>query len=554
MDGVDLARHHLSDLSATQLKATKERSFAIYADLFDAAVEDWEAALALGLENGWRNAQATVLAPTGTIGLLMDCDTTGVEPDFSLVKFKKLAGGGYFKIINQSVPLALKNLGYTDDQIKAVEKFAIGHGTLEGAPVTKETFKAKGYSEEEYQEAYDSVAVSKSFNDYTPKLNPKTMKAKGFSNQAIGALVAYVEGHQTVEGSLVKKEHLAIFDCANKCGDGERFIHHTGHIRMMAATQPFLSGAISKTINMPNEVSVADVADAYEMGWKLQLKAVALYRDGCKLSQPLSTGSKDKKTKDKEAAEDKADKATAAAAAAIVVPGLRHGEVEKPPQENDQGFKRTVTIFTTYGAEKVDIQVWEYEDGRPCEVFVGARKSGTLVDNFLKEIGKNYSRNLQLGMSLDDLTRKLINEHGPLAGQTDHKYLKSCLGIQDLIGKLLRYEYFGETAFLSIKPDPAAKDYVPTRREYLESLRLGKQRPKNETTLLEFTPETPPAEPATATPTFEAKLGKTSSSDPNDFLAGLGGDAPDCDQCGHTTVRNGACYKCLNCGNSMGCS
>ncbi|MHB1260819.1 MAG: vitamin B12-dependent ribonucleotide reductase [Thermoplasmatota archaeon] len=549
MEGVDLKRHNLADLSAAHLKATKERSFAIYSDLFDAAVEDWEAALALGQQNGWRNAQATVLAPTGTIGLLMDCDTTGVEPDFSLVKFKKLAGGGYFKIINQSVPLALKNLGYTDEQIKAVEKYAIGHGTLEGAPVTKETFLKKGYTEEEYQEAYDSVATTKSFNDYTPKLNPKTMREKGFTRQATAELVAYVEGHQTVEGSLVKTAHLPIFDCANKCGDGTRFIHHTGHIRMMAATQPFLSGAISKTINMPHEVTVADVADAYEMGWKLQLKAVALYRDGCKLSQPLSTGSKDQKTKDKEAAEDKADKATAAAA--IVVPGLKHGEVERPPQENDQGFKRTVTIFTSFGSEKVDVQVWEYPDGRPCEVFVGARKSGTMVDNFLKEIGRNYSRLLQLGMSLDDMTKKLINEHGPLAGQTDHKYLKSCLGIQDLLGKLLRYEYFGETAFLSVKPDPAAKDYVPTRKEYLASLRG--HRPKNETTLLEFTPETT-AEAVASESSFEAKLGKTSSADPNDFLAGLGGDAPDCDQCGHTTVRNGACYKCLNCGNSMGCS
>jgi ribonucleoside-diphosphate reductase alpha chain len=548
MDGVDLKRHNLIDLSASQLKATKERSFAIYADLFDAAVEDWEAALDLGRQNGWRNAQATVLAPTGTIGLLMDCDTTGVEPDFSLVKFKKLAGGGYFKIINQSVPLALKNLGYTDEQIKAVEKFAIGHGTLEGAPVSKETFKAKGFTEEEYQEAYDSVAVAKSFNDYTPKLNPTTMREKGFTRQAIDALAAYVEGHQTVEGSLVKPEHLAIFDCANKCGDGTRFIHHTGHIRMMAATQPFLSGAISKTINMPHEVSVGDVADAYEMGWVLQLKAVALYRDGCKLSQPLSTGSKDKKTKDKEAAEDKADAASAAASRAV--PGLKHGDIEKPPQDNDQGFKRTVTIFTARGAEKVDVQVWEYEDGRPCEVFVGARKSGTTVDSFLKEIGKNYSRLLQLGMSLDEMTKKLINENGPLAGQTDHKYIKSALGIQDLIGKLLRYEYFGETDFLSVKPDPTAPDYVLTRKEYLETLRIAKQRPKNESTLMEFES----VAPAQALPTLDSKLGKTSSSDPNDFLAGLGGDAPDCDQCGHTTVRNGACYKCLNCGNSMGCS
>jgi ribonucleoside-diphosphate reductase alpha chain len=563
MEGVDLAKHGLKNFHESSIRASKERTLTIYAPLFDAAVEDWEAALELGQQGGWRNAQATVLAPTGTIGLLMDCDTTGVEPDFSLVKFKKLAGGGYFKIINQSVPLALKNLGYTDEEIKAVEKYAIGHGTFEGGPVSKDTFKGKGFTEEEYQEAYDAVAAAKSFNDYTPKINPATMRAKGFTRQAIDALVAFVEGHQTIEGSLVKPEHLAIFDCANKCGDGSRFIHHTGHIRMMAATQPFLSGAISKTINMPNEVTVADVRDAYEMGWKLGLKAVALYRDGCKLSQPLSTGSKDAKTKAKDAAEAVEDAANAAKGekAVIVLPGLKHGETERPPQDNDQGFKRTVTIFTTRGAEKVDIQVWEYEDGRPCEIFVGARKSGTLVDNFLKEIGKNYSRMLQLGMSIDEMTRKLMNENGPLAGQTDHRYIKTCLGVQDLIGKLLRYEYFGETDFLSVKPDPSAADYVPTRREYLESLALAKRRPKTEKTLADFAAAesakegmpTPAGAPAIdLTPPslpFAAK-----AADPNEFLAGLGGDAPDCDQCGHTTVRNGACYKCLNCGNSMGCS
>ena len=537
MEGMELAKLGLKDLSTAQV-ASKDKRLAIYAPLWDAAVEDWEAALELGQKFGWRNAQATVLAPTGTIGLLMDCDTTGVEPDFTMVKFKKLAGGGYFKIINQSIPPALRFLGYTEGEIKAIEKFAIGHGTLEGAPVPKATFTSKGFTEEEYQEAYDSVAATKSFNDYTPKINPKAMATKGFTKQAIAALVAYVEGHQTVEGSLVKKEHLAIFDCANKCGDGERFIHHTGHLRMMAAAQPFLSGAISKTINMPNEVTVADVRDAYEMGWVLQLKAVALYRDGCKLSQPLSTAASKKQ------AEDKVE-----AKAPVVIPGLKHGEIERPPQDNDQGFKRTVTIFTSRGAEKVDIQVWEYTDGRPCELFVGARKSGTTVDNFLKEIGKNYSRLLQLGMSLDELTQKLINENGPLNGATDHKYIKNVLGIQDLIGKLLRYEYFGETDFLSVKPDPTAPDYVLTRREYLESLAIARNRPKNEKTLADFTPATP-----APTVSLDEKLGKTSGNDPNKMLASLGGDAPDCDQCGHTTVRNGACYKCLNCGNSMGCS
>ncbi len=512
----------------------------LQAELFEASVEDWEAALELGKKFGWRNAQATVLAPTGTIGLLMDCDTTGVEPDFSLVKFKKLAGGGYFKIINQSVPMALRNLGYSEEEIKLVEQFAIGHGTLEGAPVPKETFLEKGFTEEQYQEAYDAVAQSGSFNEWTPGINPKAMKEAGFSKQAVAELVAFVEGHQTVEGSLVREEHLPIFDCANRCGDGDRFIHHTGHIRMMAATQPFLSGAISKTINMPNNVTVDDVADAYLMGWQLQLKAVALYRDGCKLSQPLNSSN----------ATEEADEAVEVPVGHKVVPddALEHGALERPPRDNDQGFKRTVTIYTPHGAEKMDIQVWEYPDGRPCEIYVGARKAGTLTDNFLKEIGKSYSRCLQLGMSLADLTEKLMNEHGPLAGQTDHKYIKSCLGVQDLLAKLLRYEYFGETNFLSIKPDPEAADYVPTRKEVLEALRLAMNRPRKEKTLTDFVAPTEDD----VEDDFDARLGKT--SDPNDFLAGMGGDAPACDQCGHTTVRNGACYKCLNCGNSMGCS
>ncbi|MCA1819699.1 MAG: hypothetical protein LC620_06600, partial [Halobacteriales archaeon] len=541
MEGMDLRGHGLRDLGAANLKATKNRTLTIYGELFDAAVEDWEAGLELGQKYGWRNAQATVLAPTGTIGLLMDCDTTGVEPDFTMVKFKKLAGGGYFKIINQSIPAALRFLGYAEGEIKAIEKFAIGHGTLEGAPVTKETFREKGFTEEEYQEAYDAVAAAKSFNDYTPKINPKAMRAKGFTAQAVAAVQAYVEGHQTVEGSLIKPEHLAIFDCANKCGDGARYIHHTGHIRMMAAVQPFLSGAISKTINMPHEVKVEDVRDAYEMGWKLGLKAVALYRDGCKLSQPLSTAAS-KKSEEKETPAPSIPPAS----------GLQHGDLEKPPQDNDQGFKRTVTIYTPRGAEKVDIQVWEYPDGRPCEVFVGARKSGTLVDNFLKEIGKNHSRLLQLGLTLDELTRKLIAENGPLQGQTDHKYIKTCLGIQDLIGKLLRYEYFGETEFLSVKPDPTAADYVMTRKEYLETLRIAKNRPRNETTLTEFiAKEAKP--PIAAEPPGTARA-VVHDNNPDDLYASLGGDAPDCDQCGHTTVRNGACYKCMNCGNSMGCS
>ncbi len=547
MEGVDLEGLGVGKLGSSELKG-HDGAFVRFRSVWDAAVDDWSAALEGGKRFGWRNAQATVLAPTGTIGLLMDCDTTGVEPDFSLVKFKKLAGGGYFKIINQSVPAALRNLGYSEDEIRLVERYAIGHGTLEGAPVDKDTFLEKGFTEEQYQEAYDAVASSGAFNEYTPGINPKQMRAKGFTKQAVAELVAYIEGHQTIEGSLVKEEHLAIFDCANRCGDGQRFIHHEGHIRMMAAVQPFLSGAISKTINMPNHVTVEDVQGAYMLGWELDLKAVALYRDGCNLSQPLNS-----KKEDKEDAE-----APVKVVEKIVVKeveGLKRGEAERPPRDNDKGFKRTVTIYTAHGAEKVDIQVWEYPDGRPCEIFVGARKSGTLTANFLMEMGRNYSRLLQLGMTTDELTSKLMNEHGPLQGQTDHKYIKSCLGIQDLLGKLLRYEYFGETHFLSVKPDPEDPDRLVPRKEVLETLRKAFQKTRAEKPLTAFQ-----ADPVVEADVgmddveedFDAKLGKTDN--PDNMYASMGGDAPACDQCGHITVRNGACYKCMNCGNSMGCS
>ncbi len=545
MDGVDLGAVGVPSLAADALEG-HDAAFVRFTDVWDAAVDDWEAALDLGRKNGWRNAQATVLAPTGTIGLLMDCDTTGVEPDFSLVKFKKLAGGGYFKIINQSVPAALRNLGYSEDEIRLVERYAIGHGTLEGAPVDKETFLEKGFTEEQFQEAYDAVALGGSFNEYTPGINPKAMRAKGFTRQAVAELVAYVEGHQTIEGSLVRPEHLAVFDCANRCGDGERFIHHEGHIRMMAAVQPFLSGAISKTINMPNHVSVEDVQGAYLLGWELDLKAVALYRDGCKLSQPLNS-------KKEEAEEVDAPVKVVEKIVVKEVEGLQRGEAERPPRDNDKGFKRTVTIYTAHGAEKVDIQVWEYPNGRPCEIFVGARKSGTLTANFLMEMGRNYSRLLQLGMTTDELTSKLMNEHGPLQGQTDHKYIKSCLGIQDLLGKLLRYEYFGETHFLSVKPDPDDPDRLVPRKEVLETLRKAFQKTRSEKPLTAFETEAEPAAPeAVVDDDFDAQLGKTDN--PDDMYANMGGDAPACDQCGHITIRNGACYKCMNCGNSMGCS
>src|SRR5689334_3030240 len=286
--------------------------------LLKAATKAWDEAVQLGEKFGYRNAQSTVIAPTGTIGLVMDCDTTGVEPDFALVKFKKLSGGGYFKIINQSVPVALKNLGYSEKEIDTIVKYAVGAGTFAGAPgINHQTLSEKGFIAEEIKKLDAAVGsafeVGFVFNVYTlgeeclQRLGFKPeqyfnfewslLEALGFSDDQIEATNDYVCGTMTVEGApYLKNEHLSVFDCANKCGKkGERYIHAHGHIRMMAGAQPFLSGAISKTINLPHEADVEEIADAYMLSWKLGLKACALYRDGSKLSQPLSNKSDKKK-------------------------------------------------------------------------------------------------------------------------------------------------------------------------------------------------------------------------------------------------------------------
>jgi ribonucleoside-diphosphate reductase alpha chain len=273
----------------------------------------WDRALTLGEAHGYRNAQTTVVAPTGTIGLVMDCDTTGIEPDFALVKFKKLAGGGYFKIINRAVPAALRALGYGESEIAEVVAYAVGHGTLAAAPaINHATLTAKGFTPEAIESvekalptafdikfAFNKWTLGADFLRDTLGVEPADLNAPnfdllahvGFSRREIEAANIHVCGAMTVEGAPhLKPEHYAVFDCANPCGrTGKRFLSVQSHIRMMAAAQPFISGAISKTINMPNEATVADCKEAYLLSWKLALKANALYRDGSKLSQPLQS-------------------------------------------------------------------------------------------------------------------------------------------------------------------------------------------------------------------------------------------------------------------------
>ncbi|MEK7146417.1 MAG: vitamin B12-dependent ribonucleotide reductase, partial [Patescibacteria group bacterium] len=264
--------------------------------LYKAACEDGDLAVELGEKYGYRNAQATVLAPTGTIGLLMDCDTTGIEPEFAIMKWKKLAGGGYFKIINKSIPKALNKMGYSDSQIQEMVDYVLGRGTLENAPHVNPAALAKlGFTEEQVKEAEAHINKAKTLDEWTPHVNPKALEAKGLTRTQTDEVRLYVEGSQTMEGAPhLKTEHLDVFDCANKCGKGERYIAPMGHVKMMGAVQPFLSGAISKTVNIPNEANVEDIRDIYLEGWKLGLKAIALYRDGSKHSQPLSNKSDEK--------------------------------------------------------------------------------------------------------------------------------------------------------------------------------------------------------------------------------------------------------------------
>ncbi|NDC42649.1 MAG: vitamin B12-dependent ribonucleotide reductase, partial [Chitinophagia bacterium] len=378
--------------------------------LLKAATHAWDEAVKMGEQYGYRNAQATVIAPTGTIGLVMDCDTTGVEPDFALVKFKKLSGGGYFKIINQSIPAALKKLGYKPEEIDIMVKYAKGHGTFAGAPfVNHQSLSEKGFIAEELKKLDTAVEsafeIGFVFNVYTLGesclqrlgFTPEQYYAPdfsllhelGYTDEEIDAANDYACGTMMMEGApFLKPEHLSVFDCANKCGKkGERYIHAHGHIRMMAAVQPFISGAISKTINLPHEANVDEIKDCYYLSWQLGLKACALYRDGSKLSQPLSNKSDSKK---KEKTDAKTETATAETPQIIDLSLLTIDELleevnrrvqESPDTQLKRQLSRIVerkqlpakrrgyTIKGKVGGQALFLRTGEYSDGTIGEIF-----------------------------------------------------------------------------------------------------------------------------------------------------------------------------------------
>ncbi|MEM6423234.1 MAG: vitamin B12-dependent ribonucleotide reductase, partial [Pseudomonadota bacterium] len=355
----------------------------------------WDHAVALGETHGYRNAQASVIAPTGTIGLVMDCDTTGIEPDFALVKFKKLAGGGYFKIINRSVPLALQRLGYGDDTIEEIIAYAVGHGTLSNAPgIDHERLKAVGFGPDEIEKVEGTLAsafdIKFVFNQWTLGaefctevlgLTPaqlsdpsfEVLKAIGFNAAEIEAANTFVCGTMTLEGAPgLDPAHLPVFDCANPCGKkGKRYLSWESHIRMMAAAQPFISGAISKTINMPNDATIEDCLEAYKLSWRLGTKANALYRDGSKLSQPLSAALIDEDAADEIAEAPAAERAQVVAEK--IVEKIIYRDIPTADTRGDRikmpDRRRGYTQKAMVGGHKVYLRTGEYEDGKLGEIF-----------------------------------------------------------------------------------------------------------------------------------------------------------------------------------------
>jgi ribonucleoside-diphosphate reductase alpha chain len=592
------------------------------ADLLSAACKAWDDAVEMGEKYGYRNAQATVIAPTGTIGLVMDCDTTGVEPDFALVKYKKLSGGGYFKIINQSVPVALRNLGYSEKETDAIVKYVAGAATFAGAPhINHQTLSEKGFIADEIKRLDAAVAsafeIGFVFNKYTlgeeclqrlgftPEqyndLEWSLPEALGFSDEEIDAANDYVCGTGTPEGApYLKEEHLPVFDCANKCGKkGRRYIHAHGHIRMMGATQPFISGAISKTINLPNEATVEEIAEAYLLSWKLGLKANALYRDGSKLSQPLSNKSDKKKKADPDSYRDGSQlagqithKPEPEQPAGILPepqtnqqPDAVTGEsnivdlskltveelfeeVQKRVQSHpDTKLKRKLasiverrslpakrrgfTQKAKINGQAIFLRTGEYSDGTLGEIFIDMAKEGATMRSMLNCFAIAISIGLQYGVPLEEFVEKFVFTKFDPAGFVEHPNIKSTTSIVDLMFRTLGYEYLGRTDLVHVLDKPEVMntgaddwDDIPTSLEYEKAPELSSVRIMGTT--------------GNGVQPVKAQKPAVKTESTMDAMSvankGMQSDAPACNVCGHITIRSGTCYKCLNCGNSLGCS
>ena len=570
-----------------------------FPELVKASQASWDRALELAEKHGVRNAQVSVIAPTGTIGLVMDCDTTGIEPDFALVKFKKLAGGGYFKIINRMVPRALETLGYEADEIEAIVRYAVGYGTLDGAPgIDHAALRARGFDEAALAKleaalpsAFDIKYV---FNRFTfgdafcrqalgftdAQLDDPgfdMLKALGFSREQVDAANNHCCGTMTIEGAPhLKDEHLAVFDCANPCGRiGKRYLSTSSHIRMMAAAQPFISGAISKTINMPRQATVEDCKDAYLEAWKLGLKAMALYRDGSKLSQPLQA-----LVLGDDVDDDDEEPSTVANVVQVTERIVERIIAERKKLPNRRkGYTQKAVV----GGHKVYLRTGEYEDGSLGEIFVDMHKEGAAFRSLMNSFAMAVSIGLQYGVPLEEFVEAYayvrFDPAGPVQGNDTIKMATSVL---DYIFRELAISYLDRTDLANV--DPNELRYDSLGRGTVEG-DLGDDRDGTKQLAL-FTstgyvrgnfrllaggrdgahghePEAPKRTGSTA---GAAHLGDTGLDyepvRPRDTrleqatmarMKGYEGDP--CDNCGNfTLVRNGTCLKCDTCGSTTGCS
>ncbi|MDH4157828.1 MAG: vitamin B12-dependent ribonucleotide reductase [candidate division Zixibacteria bacterium] len=592
----------------------------IHEELVTAARLVWDHALEMGEAHGYRNAQVTVIAPTGTIGLVMDCDTTGIEPDYALVKFKKLAGGGYFKIINNSVPIALRRLGYSEEEVRDIILYATGHKTLRQAPfINHESLQAKGFGKEELAKVEKSLEnvfdITFAFNKFT--LGENTLKETlglsdetindwdfnllrefGFTREQIDLANEYCCGTMTLEGAPhLKEKHLAIFDCASRCGrKGRRFIKYEAHIRMMAAAQPFISGAISKTINMPAEATIDDVKRAYMLSWETMNKAIAIYRDGSKLSQPLSSTVLDEDSRPEQlSVEDVAGRM----AQKVVYRYL--AKRRKIPNRRG-GYTQKAVV----GGHKVYLRTGEYSDGTLGEIFLDMHREGAAFRSLMNSFAIAVSLGLQHGVPLEEFVDAfLFSRFEPNGGVIGNKSIKRATSIIDYIFRELAISYLARTDLAHVSEEdlrgdtvglpagetiefedeepatPAITGQVTTASRKLDDIHTdhltvgvasghngdtegdnGYQGGNGNGESLESTS----AIEKTQKPAAVFKYVTAAAAgvrDEGEFrlheqirtarLKGYEGDM--CGECGQfTMVRNGTCLKCETCGATSGCS
>ncbi len=580
------------------------------ARLVKLAMASWDEALKLGEKHGYRNAQTTVIAPTGTIGLVMDCDTTGIEPDFALVKFKKLAGGGYFKIINQSVPAALAKLGYAPAQIEEIVSYAVGHGTIGNAPgINHTSLIGHGFGEAELAKIEKSLGAAFDirfvFNQWTlgeefctrvlgipaDKLVDPTfdlLAHLGYSRREIEAANDHVCGTMTLEGAPhLDPAHYHVFDCANPCGrKGKRYLGVESHIHMMAAAQSFISGAISKTINMPNDATIEDCQRAYELSWSLGVKANALYRDGSKLSQPLASALVEDDDEAAEVLESGSQQEKAAVLAEKIVEKVIIKEIQKSRRDKLPERRKGYTQKAIVGGHKVYLRTGEYADGKLGEIFIDMHKEGAGFRAMMNNFAIAVSVGLQYGVPLEEFVDAFTFTKFEPAGMVQgNDSIKNATSILDYIFRELAVSYLDRTDLAHVKPSGASfddlgrgeEDGVSNITEMSQeaanrSLQVLKQisssgylrkRLPQELVVLQGGQATGTTgfaggEMAVAIDAMTVETTFSASATAIDArtkarMQGYEGEA--CGECGnYTLVRNGTCMKCNTCGSTSGCS